>query len=334
MDKVSQLFKDAMGVGKQPQEADDVVNRPPVRHALRLRSNGLVDLSTPGDEIAVISDRNCRQSPLLRLPPEIRNRIFRLAFGGDGRHIHVYDRSLDPTSNPSSTAASTPEPSKVAKFLGCSGSQKKKHEEELKHSPIGPLTNCMYDDHEECFKKPDAKSLQLLGFRGVLPWEAPQLGHDRMTLIARTCRQIYNECALMPYMLNVFSFSPGVIGTWMQRRIPAQKAVITTLFAEHLACSYNVMRCLWGNASAQRALSRDSNYDRRLFQGWTALKMVYISRPVVASVYGRRCLCHGDLVVELEEDMQDTIARRICAKRIDDILSIAPPGLKVELLDW
>jgi hypothetical protein len=190
----------------------------------------------------------------------------------------------------------------------------------------------MYTDHQECFKKLDSKSLRLLGLRGVLPWEAPQLGHSRMTLVARTCRQLYDEVALLPYMLNVFSFSPGVIGTWMKRRISAQKQVIATLFAEHLCCSPKVLRCLWGNASAHSALSRDSDVTAELFQGWTALKKIYVSRQVMASVYGRRCLCHGDLVDGLEEDMQDSIAGRICAQRVTDISWIVPAGIEVELL--
>ena len=45
-----------------------------------------------------------------------------------------------------------------------------------------------------------------------------------MTLVRRTCRQIYDEMVLLPYALNEFSFkdSPTMV-LWMSRRFLVQK---------------------------------------------------------------------------------------------------------------
>ncbi|KAF2437384.1 hypothetical protein P171DRAFT_492132 [Karstenula rhodostoma CBS 690.94] len=50
--------------------------------AVRLLQNGLLDLSETPDHLVATVKRNAIESPLLRLPAEIRNRIFQYALGG------------------------------------------------------------------------------------------------------------------------------------------------------------------------------------------------------------------------------------------------------------
>ncbi|KAF2831269.1 hypothetical protein CC86DRAFT_401812 [Ophiobolus disseminans] len=48
----------------------------------RRKNTGLISLLNPTNIVASISESNCLQSPLLRLPAELRNYVFKLVLGG------------------------------------------------------------------------------------------------------------------------------------------------------------------------------------------------------------------------------------------------------------
>ncbi|KAJ4345844.1 uncharacterized protein N0V89_011979 [Didymosphaeria variabile] len=59
--------------------------------------NGLLELSKAPDHLVAIVTKNATESPLLRLPAEMRNRIFRFASGGC--EIHITRRPLRAVSS-------------------------------------------------------------------------------------------------------------------------------------------------------------------------------------------------------------------------------------------
>lgn len=146
-----------------------------------LLDNGLVDGSRVVD--CPIGAANARNSPLLRLPAELRNKIFKEAIGNNCISIVQERRPMGSTHN-------------VVKNYGP-------------------------PDH----------------FQDKYPTLGESSAYYHIPLV---CRQVYNETALLPYSLNIFSFKsaglrrhvlPEEVGIqkWLDGRLPVQISAITAL---------------------------------------------------------------------------------------------------------
>lgn len=120
--------------------------------------------------------RNHSSSPFLRLPPEIRNRIYGLVLGGNHLWISHSLSELD---------FRKPEEKTTSEGAPCEHSGQWFHQGgKFHHRTVERLTIGGYEkDYGYCVRHRD------------------HLG------LLRICRQIYTEAALLPYTLNTFTFA-------------------------------------------------------------------------------------------------------------------------------
>ncbi|KAK5712222.1 hypothetical protein LTR17_018035 [Elasticomyces elasticus] len=141
-----------------------------------------------------IYETNKCDSPLLRLPPEVRNRIWSLLLGDKIIHIHGSKGSKDQRRFIHSICKTPERDEKPASIPN--------HGVYLPHH-----INCYVPDPGE-----------------TLPTAASALA----VLIA--CRQIHQEAALLPYKLNTFECAKlEVLGPFLQALVPAQAHAIEML---------------------------------------------------------------------------------------------------------
>ncbi|OCL15143.1 hypothetical protein AOQ84DRAFT_358289 [Glonium stellatum] len=299
---------------------------------IRLMENGLLDLTvSPNDAIARITARNNIESPLLHLPAEIRNRIFALALGG--YHIHVFYNSLnsDSLSNP---------------FFGYTVEITTKTTKRQNQIPFMPkpspdlkradwmFSNRVYADHNACFHPPNSR--QLVKLAGVKPWDIARCGEERMTLVARTCRQIYAETALICYELSTFSFGPGALGQWMKNRAEGQKQVIRALHAEYYNLGDKFHSYFSKNPNVVIALQPDTSPSRMPFLNYAGLRKIYVSKELLRSLYAPRCNCHGwyDYDIDgLDLEVRKKIFVRLCNRRKRELEEITQGSVDVIVLE-
>lgn len=175
------------------------------------------------------------KSPLLTLPPELRNLIFQHATGG--LHIHILAKK--PTAR--LITRSIPGPKR---FVSTSYHKSMKPPPQKLYNVIYPLEWRQYYA---------TQPLRTMPLR-IVPYPAGRnLSHPlrhyphrpgpreriimstykHMTLVPVVCRQIYNETKILPYMLNEFSFQDQVtMFDWFANRTASQKRAIRTLWID------------------------------------------------------------------------------------------------------
>lgn len=172
---------------------------------------------------------NTTQSPLLRLPAELRNRIYELVLGG--YLIHVEHAEVRPGTNHNSldelldlSHLGLSFRDKALRYYICKSSlteddayQRSKDASLNEQTPLKPnhmdkqnywrmgdrfhIDPCQ-DRHEYCI--PDAPP----GTWMYIPWERTPT-HLNIILnldVTRVCRQIHDETKLLPFYLNIFAF--------------------------------------------------------------------------------------------------------------------------------
>ncbi|KAK3688693.1 hypothetical protein B0T22DRAFT_160874 [Podospora appendiculata] len=168
----------------------------------------------PGSLEFELWDRNQRLSPLLRLPPELRNRIYELLLSVGQINVR-YKRWEHRIRTDSSNSSSS--------------SSNRSHNQR-------PL----YDTIEGGFW------CRLLA-REQDPWQQqpPPAAHMHgtgMTLLSPVCRQLYHETALLPYSLNAWSFeSAHVMERYVikEKRLPLpQRRAIRLLYSQHVLTAH------------------------------------------------------------------------------------------------
>lgn len=165
----------------------------PKSKKLRLGLLNTQESVTSDDRQKPIMERNRAASPLLRLPPEVRNRIYEFVLGGHRiivdytPHDHEYTTQVEYTHNEH-------------------GAKKRIETRRLRNHFGGGLKHRIVDD------KRDRGSTTL------------HLG------LLRVCRQVYEEAALLPYVLNSFVFcNQWVMKKCMWNLRPAQKLALGKL---------------------------------------------------------------------------------------------------------
>ncbi|KAK4899819.1 hypothetical protein LTR27_003085 [Elasticomyces elasticus] len=141
-----------------------------------------------------IYETNKRDSPLLRLPPEVRNRIWSFLLGEKIIHIHGSKRSKDKRRFVHSICK-TPERDEEPASIPNHGVYLAHH------------INCYVPNPGE-----------------ILPTVSSVLA------VLTSCRQIHQEAALLPYKLNTFEcVKLEVLGPFLQALVPAQAHAIEML---------------------------------------------------------------------------------------------------------
>ncbi|KAF2162118.1 hypothetical protein M409DRAFT_27498 [Zasmidium cellare ATCC 36951] len=148
------------------------------------------DTTNPSEDLQAISDRNSTESPLLNLQPEIRNRIFLYALGNSTIHLWT-----DPKTH-------------QQRYTVCSA--KKCTEGLLEHVTKAkrPFYSTFRKYSYPCNdKEPIRLPLQLL----------------------QTCRQVYEEAALIPFSTNRFQVGDEAFREFAYRIMAFQKRAIKSL---------------------------------------------------------------------------------------------------------
>ncbi|OCL03183.1 hypothetical protein AOQ84DRAFT_442893 [Glonium stellatum] len=159
------------------------------------------------------SASNAVASPLLRLPAELRNRIYELVIGGQMIHIHAV-RCL----------CKEPKKYVVKYFIGCSTCKLKKSEFEIHSRWLHSNRSNSLDTWEHRHEKCEALFCNMNGSRTRI--------FDLSLL--RTCKQLYYETRLLPYSTNTFSFrSPKAFGIWALNQLDVyQRAAVEKIRVE------------------------------------------------------------------------------------------------------
>ena len=125
------------------------------------------------------SNENATESPLLRLPAEIRNRVYGYVLGGKTLHIIKYHKS----------------PSKVVfRYNTCRLPEADSHQADCVRENGSENTSFDYIKYHEA---------QGCRFAGRDRFNTGRLDIQ----LLRVCRQIHREAALIPYTMNTFSFN-------------------------------------------------------------------------------------------------------------------------------
>ncbi|GAB7359509.1 hypothetical protein MBLNU230_g6154t1 [Neophaeotheca triangularis] len=168
---------------------------------------------------------NQENSPLLRLPPEIRNRIWGYVLGG--HTIHIY--TLGPTKN--------------ARVLHCLCLNEKSDAEEIDHLRSLPLSkrHTYLNLHSLCVDgvgrphKDTTNAGSGLTTADVAESTVPSAGRLSLALL-HACRQIHQEAALLPFVDNTFSFPTDI----------SVKAFSMTLIREQARAVLSLTLCIVG----------------------------------------------------------------------------------------
>jgi hypothetical protein len=275
--------------------------------------------------------RNSIKSRLLHLPAEIRNLVFALALGG--YHIHVFNNSLICDSF-SSKAFGHDAEIITETTKKCEETPLKPKQSQVPNYVDLKFSNCVYADHNACFRPPNSR--QLVKLAGVKPWDIAQCGDKSMTTMACTCRQIYAETALFYYELSTFSFGPGVLEQWMKNRAEGQKQVIRALHAEYYDLEDQFCGCFSKNPNVMAALRPDRSLPRMPFMSYTELRTIYVSKELLRKLYAPRCNCHGwhDYDVDsLDLEVRKKVLVRLCNRRKRELEAILQSSVEVIILD-
>ncbi|ORY05074.1 hypothetical protein BCR34DRAFT_572310 [Clohesyomyces aquaticus] len=161
------------------------------RGRLFKRASGLLSLKTPPKWVD-IAKRNAVESPLLRIPPEVRSKIYEYVLGGLDVHVETtWRRKIDRHG---------------------SGSRSRFDADLYFSDPSYRTTSSGF---------PATRS-QDIAHPG-LPW-------SRLSDVPRICRQIYAETATLVYSLSTFCVPFGrEILNWHEVLLPAQREAIKSI---------------------------------------------------------------------------------------------------------
>jgi hypothetical protein len=182
-------------------------------------------------------ERNAKESPLLRLPAELRNRVFRLVVGDQHVHISVgklperFDTDHDRAISDSITS------SFVDQFGGgiyCSTRESGRYDAGQRMQQ--PTCNTIYplEWRHSYDSVPLVANEETAYLSKMVPNE--RVVYDsgsHMTIFSATCRQIHQEVVLLPYSTNEFSFeSPYALNKWLNARYEAQARAVKTIWVD------------------------------------------------------------------------------------------------------
>lgn len=182
--------------------------------------------------ISLSQEQNNRDSPFLRLPPEIRNRIYDFALGN--KVIHIGTRECDRTDR-----GSYPERELYRNVHLTHGYVKLVHvvcsgavdAEELIYrsskdfsQPSAPYYAVRHEDCHEILHEGQPSDPELAG-------RMSQNTHSLDMGLTRVCRDIHREAALIPYANNTFAFQSGIeLDLFVTKSLLApQRAAISSL---------------------------------------------------------------------------------------------------------
>ncbi|TKA34578.1 hypothetical protein B0A54_13634 [Friedmanniomyces endolithicus] len=149
---------------------------PPQKRTRRLK---VLSTSTRSEQQQAIYEANAANSPLLKLTPEIRNRIWHHMLGG--RTIHVFSNSFLGYRHLSYTVCQLPHKDEEAA------------RKIVRHNELSGGADD-FDPYDKRHAVCDAD------------WD-PAAKYSRLSLnVLRSCRQVHEEGALLPFKLNDFSF--------------------------------------------------------------------------------------------------------------------------------
>ncbi|KAK5741470.1 hypothetical protein LTR17_003905 [Elasticomyces elasticus] len=165
----------------------------------------------PSSSQQTIYNTNATSSPLLKLPPEIRNRIWGFLFGG--KTVHVQGDYY-----PQGRRRRLVRRRLVHMVCQVPNSDKEISEQITRHNELDGSTQCFqsyWDRHRHCYAGGATK-------KATLPMA-----------VLRTCRQIHQEAALLPFQLNEFSFSQlENLAPFLQSLFQAQARAIESLILQ------------------------------------------------------------------------------------------------------
>ncbi|KAI7081661.1 hypothetical protein KC356_g8975 [Hortaea werneckii] len=183
--------------------AADVKPRPRKRATLAGSHHSL-------DSVRHIQEQNNRDSPFLRLPPEIRNRIYELALGNNV--IHIGTKQCGKTDRGSYSERelfrNVDFASRYVKLVHvvCSGAvdaEKVIYRSSKDSSqPPAPHYTVRHKHCHEVLRGGQPSNPELAG-------HVSQNTHHLNTGLTRVCRDIHREAALIPYANNSFAFQSG-----------------------------------------------------------------------------------------------------------------------------
>ncbi|RMY46532.1 hypothetical protein D0865_09228 [Hortaea werneckii] len=178
--------------------------------------------------VCQIQARNNRASPFLRLPPEIRNRIYDFCLGKRVIHISTTtcekaERGSYPNNELRGTVKASPSPPFV-KFIHviCDGSVDAERNiwgnSEDTSQPEVPSYYAYYARHSQCTER-------------LKCGEKKRATHSLPLSLIRVCRDIHREAALIPYANNTFAFgNVAELELFITKSLLApQRAAIKTL---------------------------------------------------------------------------------------------------------
>ncbi|OCL14808.1 hypothetical protein AOQ84DRAFT_230289 [Glonium stellatum] len=186
-----------------PAEKRQLPPRGPAPKRYKAKPLRLLQLRKPNAASKAILERNSNQSPLLRLPAEVRNQIYEYALSRELVHVDVQGKESS---------------REVCHWL-CSAviSEQEAYDQsqvplEIHHDDQIPLYSTR---HERCVK-PTSRRGSLGRRQKVLHME-----------LLRSCKQVYQETALLPYTHNTFSFSsPDALTCFISTLIPDQRCAL------------------------------------------------------------------------------------------------------------
>lgn len=213
----------------------------------------------------------------MRLPPEIRNRIYDLALGN--KVIHIGTERCSKTDRGSyhegDLYRSVNRPARHYVRLVHVVCQWPVDAEEIVHrrskDSSQPTDRGYFTRHEECLGSlHEGKSRKLT--------RADQKRCDRHVLpgLTRVCRDIHREVALIPYMNNTFAFQDGkLLDLFVTKSLLSpQRAAINTLQ-------------VYGSITATRGYSRITCKVPKMLTGLHTLEIISISWPYTP-IHGHR----------------------------------------------
>ncbi|CAK7222853.1 hypothetical protein SBRCBS47491_005005 [Sporothrix bragantina] len=146
--------------------------------------------------------RNADESPLLRLPPELRNRIYGLVLTVGQIHVRYRPwRHRKPSPNKTTMTRSTSPPSSASTSDDTSDAS-------------GEFYAVALDVDQDAWSKKACRSYKKASSRKSTPLP------DALTPLAAVCRQLYCETAALPFALNAWSFESARV---MERYLLREK---------------------------------------------------------------------------------------------------------------
>ncbi|KAK3624342.1 hypothetical protein LTR56_021060 [Elasticomyces elasticus] len=175
-----------------------------------------------------IYNTNATTSPLLKLPPEIRNRIWGFLFGG--KIVHIQYEYTRPGRRMVHFICQVPNDDEDA-------AEHITHHNELDGSP--DRFEIYRSRHQQCSGSGTVK-------RTSLPMAALQ-----------TCRQVHEEAALLPFQRNEFSCALITLGPFLQSLFQSQARAIesVTLHCRHPYRTITLKKLVKAKLKALKALT-------------------------------------------------------------------------------